>query len=207
MTHYFAYSDDELAALAKKDKKLGRAIERIGRIEREVQPDLFAALVESIIAQQISGKAATTITNRLTVLCHGISPQAIAALSDAEIQQCGMSHRKAGYVKAAAQAALTGELSLANLAELDDAAAINLLTKLPGVGVWTAEMLLIFSLQRRHVFSYGDLAIKRGICKLHGHKEMDRTRFERYRKRYAPYESIASLYLWHISGEPDEDSR
>jgi len=202
LLHYFTYTDDELAALAAKDKKLGRAIARIGRIERHAQPDLFIALVESIIAQQISGKAATTITGRLNDLCDGISPAAIAELPAEKIQQCGMSHRKASYVKAAADAVISGELNLAELAKLDDAAAIAELTKLPGVGVWTAEMLLIFSLQRRDVFSFGDLAIKRGLCKLHGHKEMPRTRFERYRKRYAGYASIASIYLWHIASEP-----
>jgi len=198
---HFSYSDDELAALAAKDKKLGRAIERIGRIDREVQPNLFAALVESIIAQQISGKAATTIKNRLTELCGVITPEAIAKFNDAEIQQCGMSHRKASYVKAAATAILSGQLDLDSLALLDDEAAISELIKLPGVGIWTAEMLLIFSLQRRNVFSFGDLAIKRGLCKLHGHKEITRELFEKYRKRYSPYGSIASIYLWHISGE------
>jgi DNA-3-methyladenine glycosylase II len=202
MPHYFAYSDDELAALAAKDKKLGRAIERMGRIEREVQPDLFAALIESIIGQQISGKAATTIKNRLTELCDGrITPEIIENLSDAEIQKCGMSHRKAGYVKAAAATIVNGELDLEKLKELDDETAIKVLTKLPGVGVWTAEMLLIFSLQRRNVFSFGDLAIKRGLCRIHGHKEISRELFEKYRKRYTPYGSIACIYLWQVSGE------
>jgi len=201
MPHYFTYSDSELAALGAKDKKLGRAIERIGRIERHAQPDLFKALVESIIAQQISGKAANTINRRFAELCGEITPANIAQHTDADIQQCGMSHRKAGYVKAAAQAVLTGTLDLAELSKLDDEAAIAKLVQLPGVGVWTAEMLLIFSLQRPNVFSFGDLAIKRGLCKLHGHKEMPRERFERYRKRYSPFGSIASIYLWHIAGE------
>jgi len=201
MANYFAYTDDDLAALAAKDKKLGAAIARIGRIDRVVQPDLFAALVESIIGQQISGKAAGTIKDRLVTLTGGITPTAIAALPDEEIQKCGMSHRKAGYVKSAALAVLDGTLDIEKLRHMDDEAAITYLVKLPGVGLWTAEMLLIFCLQRHNVFSFGDLAIKKGLCKLHGHKEMPRERFERYRKRYAPYQSIASLYLWHISGE------
>ena len=200
---YFSYSDDEIAALAPKDRKLGAAIARIGRIEREVQPDLFAALIESIIAQQISAKAAVTIKRRVSELYGGITPEAIGALSEAQIQQCGMSHRKAGYVKAAANAVLDGSLDLNNLSQIDDEAAIKELVKLPGVGIWTAEMLLIFSLQRPNVFSYGDLAIRRGLCKLHGHKEITKAQFEKYRKRYAPYQSIASLYLWHIAGESD----
>ena len=135
-------------------------------------------------------------------LCGGsITPEIIGNLTDAEIQKCGMSHRKAGYVKAAAKAILSGELDLTKIVDLDDDSAIKALTHLPGVGVWTAEMLLIFSLQRRNVFSFGDLAIKRGLCRIHGHKEVSRELFEKYRRRYTPYGSIACIYLWHVSGE------
>jgi DNA-3-methyladenine glycosylase II len=201
MTHYFVYSDDELAALASKDRKLARAMERIGRIERQTQPDLFTALVDSIVGQQISNKAAISIRQRLEALCGVITPQAISDLPEAEIQKCGMSFRKAGYIKSAAEAVLAGQLNLSELALMADDEAIAALVKLPGIGIWTAEMLLIFSLQRKRVFSFGDFAIKRGLCKLYGHKEMPRERFEKYRKRFAPYESIASLYLWHLAGE------
>ncbi|MCL1800438.1 MAG: DNA-3-methyladenine glycosylase 2 family protein [Promicromonosporaceae bacterium] len=199
---HFVYSDDDAAALAAKDRKLARAMDRIGRIERQVQPDLFAALAESIIAQQISAKAATTVKGRVADLAGGwLTPAALARLTIEEIQQCGMSLRKAGYLKAATDAVVSGALDLEALRLLPDAAVITELSRLPGIGVWTAEMLMIFSMQRPDVFSYGDLAIRRGLMNLYGHREIPRERFEGYRRRYSPYGSIASLYLWHLSGE------
>ena len=199
---HFVYSDDDAAALAAKDRKLARAMDRIGRIERQVQPDLFAALAESIIAQQISAKAATTVKGRVADLAGGwLTPAALARLTIEEIQQCGMSLRKAGYLKAATDAVVSGALDLEALRLLPDAEVITELSRLPGIGMWTAEMLMIFSMQRPDVFSYGDLAIRRGLMNLYGHREIPRERFEGYRRRYSPYGSIASLYLWHLSGE------
>ena len=129
------------------------------------------------------------------------SPAAISALPAEDIQKCGMSLRKAGYLKTAADAVISGELNLADLPNMSDDEAIATLVKLPGIGVWTAEMLLIFSLQRPDVISFGDLGIKRGLGVLYGHKEIPCERFERYRRRYSPHGSIASLYLWHLAGE------
>ena len=82
---------------------------------------------------------------------------------------------------------------------MDDAQAIAALTALRGVGVWTAEMLLLFCLQRPDVFSYGDFAIRRGLRMLYRHRELDRERFERYRRRFSPHGSVASLYIWAVA--------
>lgn len=128
-----------------------------------------------------------------------VTPDLVCGTDIRDIQKCGMSMRKAGYIKAAAQAVHSGALDLAALRQMPDDEVIKHLSALPGIGVWTAEMLLIFSLGRKDVLSFGDLAIRRGICRLYGHKELSRERFERYRKRYSPYGSIASLYLWEIS--------
>ena len=87
-----------------------------------------------------------------------------------------------------------------NIVEKPDEEVILELSALKGIGVWTAEMLLLFCLQRPNVFSYGDLAILRGMRMVYRHKEIDRARFERYRKRFSPYCSIASLYFWAVSG-------
>jgi len=198
---YLQYSSAQLDALKKKDKKLAAIIDRFGYLEREVNPDVFSALIGSIISQQISSKAAQTVTGRLNVLCEGISPEKLFAAEATDIQKCGMSIRKAGYIKAVAQAVCEGTLEIASLKDMADEDVIKLLSSLPGIGVWTAEMLLIFSLERMDVLSYGDLAIRRGICKLYGHKEVTKEQFARYKKRYSPYGSIASLYLWHLSVE------
>ena len=195
----FDCTSDELTALRVKDKKLAAVIDQIGIIERPINSDVFAALIQSIVSQQISAAAALTVGNRLSALCGKITPSKISVLDIDEIQRCGMSARKAGYIKAAAQAAQAGQLDFSALPKLPDEQVIEQLTALPGVGVWTAEMLLIFSLQRRDVLSFGDLAIRRGLCRLYGHREITKELFARYKRRYSPYGSIASLYLWELS--------
>ena len=198
---YFTYTKAELEALKKKDKRLSALIDRYGIIEREVNSDVFSALVGSIISQQISRKAAVTVKDRLLEVCGEITPTRINEIDIAKIQKCGMSLRKAGYVKAIGEAVYSGEVDLSILDVMPDAAVIALLSTLPGIGVWTAEMLLIFSLGRMDVLSYGDLGIRRGLCKLYGHKTLTKEQFVRYKKRYSPYGSIAGLYLWQLSGE------
>jgi len=198
----FRYTRQELEALRKKDRKLAVVIDRIGLIERPINRDVFAALVESIVAQQISSKAARTVYGKLEELCGGrITPGMICEIGVEQIQKCGMSMRKAGYIKAAADAVCAGLLDPSALGEMSDSEVIERLSALPGIGVWTAEMLLIFSLERGDVLSFGDLAIRRGLCMLYGHRSLSREQFLRYKKRYCPHGSIASLYLWALSAE------
>jgi len=148
----FQYGDTEIGHLKSRDKKLAVVIDAIGHIERAVNPDLFVALVDSIVGQQISAKAAVTVGNRLHALCDG-DYENLNTLSLEDIQKCGMSTRKAGYIKGVAEAAATGAIDFAALATQADEEIIKTLTALPGVGVWTVEMLLIFSLQRPNIVS------------------------------------------------------
>jgi len=195
---YFPYGEEVLAHLRKKDKKLGAAIDRMGMIQRKITPDPFTALVESIIGQQISNKAAATVCGRLVELS-GMAPCKLNALPLEEIQACGMSMRKAGYIKNIAEAVVMQTIDFDAFPEMTDQEIINTLTAIKGVGQWTAEMLLIFSLMRPDVVSYGDFAIRRGMMKLYGLKEISKEQFMRYAKRYVPYGSVASLYLWQLS--------
>lgn len=195
----FQYGSREINHLRSRDRRLGRAIDEIGMIERGVTPDIFAALVASVASQQISAKAAETVWKRLENLAGTITPETLSAVSREDIQQCGMSMRKAGYIRSISDAVMNGDIDLAGLRDLPDDDVIARLTALNGVGVWTAEMLLIFSMQRPDVVSWGDFAIRRGMMRLYGKASLDRDQFERYRKRYSPYGSVASLYLWEIS--------
>ncbi|MCL2285916.1 MAG: DNA-3-methyladenine glycosylase 2 family protein [Firmicutes bacterium] len=195
---YFIYGEVELAHLRKKCKKLAALIDRVGMIKRPVNPNPFSALVESIVAQQISTKAAATVTARLRELS-AMDADRLNALSAEEIQACGMSMQKAGYIKNIAAAAVTKAVDFDTLADKTDREIIDALVKIKGIGVWTAEMLLIFSLTRPNVVSYGDLIIRCSIMQLYGHKELPKERFMRYAKRYAPYGSVASLYLWALA--------
>ena len=195
----FEYGQKEIDYLKRKDKKLGAAIDRIGMIKREITPDPFTALVSSVVSQQISNKAAETVWNRLVSLLGQITPERIAQMDLSKIQSCGMSERKVGYIKGIAKAAIVGNVDFYTLHTLTDTEIIKKLSSLRGVGVWTAEMLLIFSLCRPDVVSYKDLAICRDMMNLYGLKELSKEKFERYKKRYSPYGSVASLYLWALS--------
>ncbi|TCL36923.1 DNA-3-methyladenine glycosylase II [Anaerospora hongkongensis] len=197
----FQYGQKELDYLKKKDKKLGEAIKRIGFIEREVIPDLFTALVNSIVAQQISMKAVDTIWGRMQERFGEITAENMAEQAVEDVQQCGMTMKKAVWIKNIAKAVSQGELNLNELSQLSDEEVCRRLCSLNGIGLWTAEMLMTFSLQRKDVVSWGDLAIRRGMMRLYHHKKLDKAKFERYKKRYSPYGTIASLYLWRLSAE------
>lgn len=199
--HYFEYGQKEIDYLKKKDKKLGAAMDRIGLIRREVVREPFEALIFSIVAQQISSKAADTVWGRLKDAAGIVSPENINKIDAATIQSCGMSMRKAEYIKGIGEAAVNGAIDFECLSELTDDEIVKKLSALRGVGVWTAEMLLIFSLNRPDVVSYLDLAIRRGMMNLYHKKELPREQFEKYKKRYSPYGSVASLYLWALSVE------
>lgn len=198
---FYNYGETEINHLKQRDKKMAAAIERIGMIARPLSPDLFAALIRNIVDQQISVKAALTVNARLLTLLGSVTPLTVAATAIETIQGCGMTMRKAGYIKGAADAALSGSLDLSAISQLPDNEVISQLSNLNGVGIWTAEMLLISSLSRPDILSWGDLAIRRGMMNLYRHKTLPRERFERYRRRYAPYGTTASLYLWALSHE------
>lgn len=195
----FAYGEKEINYLKKRDKRLGEAIDRIGMIERAVIPDLFEALCNSIVGQQISMKAADTVWARMKARFGRLTPARILAAPAEEIQSVGISMRKVGYIKGIAAAVQSGELDIGALYTLSDNEVCKRLSALGGVGIWTAEMMLLFSMQRPDVVSWGDLAIRRGMMLLYHHRSLTREQFERYRKRYSPYGSVASLYLWEIS--------
>ncbi|MCL2565414.1 MAG: DNA-3-methyladenine glycosylase [Defluviitaleaceae bacterium] len=205
MEQYFEYGETEISHLRKKDKKLGAAINKIGILKRKINPDLFSALVGNMIGQQISIKSANTVRSKLSELCDmDIEPEKLHNLTVEEIQGCGMTMRKAGYIKNIAEAAVTKSVDFNILPSKSDEEIIKSLTSLNGVGVWTAEMLLIFSLMRPNVISYGDLAIRRGMMRLYGLDELPKEQFLHYAKRYFPFASAASLYLWEIS-VPDSE--
>lgn len=197
----FRYGKTETDYLAAHDPILGEEIKRIGHIERAVIPDLFAALVNSIAGQQISGKALATVWGRLCERLGEITPEAVLAAGEERLRACGLSGRKAGYMLAAARAVQDGTLPIHSLVDKSDEEVIKTLTALPGVGRWTAEMLLIFSLERPNVLAFDDFGIRKGMCRLYGLEELTRAQFEEYRAQYTPYATVAGLYLWEIAAE------
>lgn len=196
---YYKYGKKETDYLKETDYKLGKEIDRIGIVKREVNPDIFDSLIASIVSQQISTKAAFTVKNRLIEQVGRITPETISKQDIENIQLCGMTMRKAKYIKNIAKAAVNKRIDLDNLNLLSDKEIINELVKLEGVGEWTAEMLLIHSFERPDVLSYKDLGIRRGLKKLYSLEDISKEEFEVYRKKYSPYNTVASLYLWKIS--------
>ena len=197
----YEYGAMHVDHLKMRDRQLGAAIDRIGMIEMAVNPDLFSALVNSIVAQHISDKAAHTVWNRLEGELGQVTAGAVCAARPEQIQKCGLSMRKASYIKGVGEAVQQGRLDIEALVRLTDEEVVAALSALPGVGVWTAEMMLIFSLRRPNVVSWGDLAIRRGMMNLYGLETLQRMDFEHYRERYAPFGTVASLYLWRLSHE------
>lgn len=200
MARYFEYATDAVDYLKAKDKKLGAAIDAVGVVRREMdEDDLFSAIVHQIIGQQISTAAQAAIWNRMRERLGEVTPSAVCAATEEGLQACGITFTKARYIKSCAEKVASGQFDLDAVREMDDAEAIAALSSLEGVGVWTAEMLLLFCLGRPDILSYGDLAIHRGMRMVYHHRKVTREMFERYRRRYSPYGSVASLYLWAIS--------
>lgn len=199
MSSYFEYGEEATGWLSRKDRRMAWAISRIGHVSRAVDGDLFSAVVHHIIGQQISTKAQQTVWRRLQEAFGEVSAASMNAASEAELQRCGMTFRKAGCIKDFARRVTAGEFDCAAVEAMPDGEAVKALTSLRGIGEWTAEMILLFCLQRPDVLSYGDLAIRRGIRMLYRHRNVDRALFEKYRRRFSPFGSVASLYLWAIA--------
>lgn len=196
---YFKYGEKETEYLKARDKKLGEAIDKIGHIYRETDDELFLSIVKQIVGQQISAPAFKTVWKRVEDKLGDVCAENLCAISDEDLQSCGLSYRKVNYIKDFAQKVHSGEFDVDSLQNMSDEEVVKALSSLKGIGVWTAEMLLLFCMQRPDIVSFGDLAIVRGMRMLYRHREIDRKKFERYRKRYSPYGSVASLYLWAIS--------
>ncbi len=199
-TMYFVYGETELAYLRKKDRRLSNVIDRVGHIDRTVDPDLFSSVVHHIIGQQISTKAQATIWQRMQDALGEVNAGSILAAGVPELQALGMTFRKAEYITDFSGKVHAGTFDLDAVAHMGDEDAIRALSALKGIGVWTAEMILLFCLQRPNIFSYDDLAIQRGLRMVYHHRGIDRRLFEKYRRRFSPYCSVASLYLWAVAG-------
>ena len=200
MSVYFAYGEAELDYLRKKDKRLAAVIDRVGHIDRAVDPDLFSSVIHHIIGQQISTKAQATIWQRMQDALGEVNAETVLAAGVPWLQSLGMTFRKAEYITDFAGKIHTGAFDLDTVEHMSDEDAIRELSALKGIGVWTAEMILLFCMQRPDIFSYDDLAIQRGLRMVYHHRSIDRKLFEKYRRRFSPYGSVASLYLWAVAG-------
>ena len=197
---YFEYGDKEISYLREKDKKLAEVIDRLGFIKREIDTDLFSSVIHHIIGQQVSTKAQATIWKRMVDSFGTVDAEKILSAGILQLQSFGMTFRKAEYITDFAKKVHDGDFDLQAVSQMSDEEAIKELSSLKGIGVWTAEMILLFCLQRPDILSFDDLAIQRGLRMVYHHRKIDRKLFEKYRRRFRPYGSVASLYLWAVSG-------
>ena len=196
----FPYGETEIEYLKSKDKKLAEVIDRIGHIERTGDEDLFSSVVHHIIGQQISTKAQQSIWKKMNDELGAVNADTLLEAGREKIQKFGITFKKADYILDFASKVHDGSFDLNVVEEMPDDEAIAALSSLNGIGVWTAEMILLFCLKRPNIFSYGDLAILRGIRMVYHHRKVDKKLFEKYRRRFSPYCSTASLYFWAVAG-------
>lgn len=185
----------------KNDPKLWKVAEKLGKIEPyqvRSSGDYFADLCESIVNQQLSGKAAATIWGRfIALLPHKkVTPENVLMVPDQQIRDAGMSWGKARYIKDLAQKVKDKSVKLDQLDKLGNEEIIAELIKVKGIGTWTAEMFLLFTLGRPDVFSHGDLGLRNAIRKIYGLDKPTREEVEALCIRWSPYRSIACRILW-----------
>ena len=183
----------------KVDPILYAVIEKVGVFGPKVSDDHFSELCEIIINQQLSDKAAATIFGRFRKLFpqKKITPQALLKLAAEKIRSCGTSNAKVSFLKDLAAKVLPEELRLDQLNKLSDDLIIKKLTKVKGIGPWSAEMFLMFSLGRDDVFSHGDLGLRNAIKKLYKFKkEPTKKQIEKIVEKWKPYRTYACRILW-----------
>jgi DNA-3-methyladenine glycosylase II len=184
--------------LKKSDPILRGIIERVGRCRMEFGEPEFAALAESIVYQQLNGKAAATIFERFAAVAgEPLVPEGILKLSDEQLRSVGLSKQKSAYLKDLAAKTAAGALDFARLPELSDEEVIEHLTQVKGIGVWTAHMFLMFSLRRPNVLPTGDYGVQVAIKKHYKKRKLPKPKdMERIARAWEPYRSVACWYMW-----------
>jgi DNA-3-methyladenine glycosylase II len=185
--------------LKKADPILAEIIERVGPFRMEYREPGFSTLVRSIVYQQLSGRVASRIFARLVDLLpdRQLTPAAILALTVEQMRGAGLSGQKAAYIRDLAERTFAGEIDFALLPGMSDGEVIETLTRVKGVGVWTAHMFLIFALQRPDVLPVGDLGVRTAIRKAYRMRALPKpARMEKIARSWRPWCSVASWYLW-----------
>lgn len=181
------------------DQILFKLTQKISLQKLEKSDDYFMSLTREIIGQQLSGKAADSIFQKVLMLFprKKITPQAVLSLSDEGIRSAGPSWAKVRFIKDLAEKVVGGKLNLQKLDGLSDDEVIRTLTQVKGIGPWTGEMFLMFSLAREDIFSHGDLGLAKAIRRLYGFKKQPtRKKIEKIIAKWSPYKTYACLLLW-----------
>jgi DNA-3-methyladenine glycosylase II len=184
--------------LKKSDPVMRAIIERVGAYRIEYGEPTFHSLAESILYQQLNGKAAVTIFKRFTDQTGDpVTPEGILKLTDAQMRAVGLSKQKTSYLRDLAEKTKAGLLDFRQLENLSDDEVIEHLTQVKGVGVWTAHMFLMFTLRRPDILPTGDYGVQMAIKKYYRKRKLPKPKdMEKIAKAWVPYRSIACWYLW-----------
>lgn len=194
---HYDLDNEKVKYLITTDDKLGKLIKYINKTELIIEEDGFKCIVKYIIGQQISDKARETIWQRVCAILKNITPENILAINDNELRKVGLSERKINYIKILASAVISEDINFYDFKELTNEEIIKKLTALKGIGQWTAEMYLIFSLGRENVLSKGDGTIRRTIQWMYDLEKLPSSEILlKYFSSWTQYATIVSSYLW-----------
>jgi DNA-3-methyladenine glycosylase II len=199
MNRSISFEPYEVEQLLEKEPLFVPWVNRIGQIVRNGNDDAYTSLIDSILAQQVSGSAAASITKRFSDKFN-YEAKAIVSASLEDLRSCGLSANKAKYVQGIAKAKLDKTVPFDRLHEKSDQQIAQHLLQLKGVGPWTVDMMLIFTFFRKDVLSYPDFGIRKGICRLYGLDTLDQKCYEQIRIKLSPHLTLASIWFWEIAG-------
>lgn len=191
--------------LRKSDARLSTVIDQVGPYSIEYRAPDFDTLVRSITYQQISGRAAETIYGRFAKACGpcGVTPDRVLRMRRTTLRAAGFSQTKVAYIRDLAQQVRDGRVDLAAMPELDDRGVIDALTGVKGIGVWTAQMFLIFALKRPDVLPHADLGVRAAMRNIYGLEDLPKpAEMDRIAAPWRPFASVASWYLWRSLDGP-----
>jgi DNA-3-methyladenine glycosylase II len=184
--------------LKQNDPVLAAIIERIGPLKPPFREPTFESLTRAIVFQQLHGKAARTIYERFEIAAGGsITPQSVLRLTVEEMRTCGLSRQKLSYIRDLAEKTLSGDIVFEQLLEMPDEAVIEHLTRVKGIGTWSAQMFLMFALRRPNVMPTGDYGIRAAIKKAYRKRKLPKPEeMLRLARKWDPYRTFACYYLW-----------
>lgn len=192
----FTLENEEVKYLTEKDPGLSLLIHKIGPIELQLDKDYYRSLVKRIVGQQLSIKAAQTIFTRVEVVWKNLDPKRLNEVEDQTLRDAGLSRAKITYLRDLTEKHLSGEVDFSTIQLMEDEQVIEALTKIKGVGKWSAEMFLIFSLGRLNILSTQDVSIRNAIKWLNNMSKEEDVDFTYFYEKWSPYNSVASLFLW-----------
>jgi len=192
-----------LAHVGARSPKIAEAVARVGHPEPRIRPRGYATLLRTIVGQQVSVAAAASVWTKLAALLgEDIPPHDLLAADFDSLRACGLSRQKQGYARSLCELVVTGELELHALPE-DDEAAIAQLTRIKGIGRWSAEIYLLFAEGRPDIWPAGDLAVQAGMAKLLGLPERpDEKQARAMAEDWRPHRGAAAIFTWHCYNNP-----